>query len=589
MLFEAFKRNRAELADKASFLIAAGDRSVPITWRQFARDVETVAYLVETRAPRAKIGILGENSYEWMVAHAACLFAGAVAVPLEVTLAPEEIAERLRFVGATVLVHSSLYLERARAVGKLMPSLFVAGFGSKNTDRVMAAARAKFEAESTSVFDRPPRDENETAMILFTSGTTSKPRGAELTIAGISAFAAFAGAQLAMKPGDRSLMLLPLFHVYGICASYAMLVHGVAQGVCPDFRRIYDAVERFRANYCFLVPALADVLAAKIEQRGATAAQALGTPIDWVLVGGAPLSSATRERLQRLGVLALTAYGLTETTALYSIAPLASPHPGSAGRVCTAFGVETRVSDRGELLIRGPNVLKRYFGEPDRTAEVLSSDGWFRTGDLGQIDAQGFVHITGRASRTIVLSSGKKVAPEELEEKLLSIPGVKEVVVSGDGASREVRAEIFADLSEAAIRRRVADLNCLLPVHKRIRTVSVRNEPFPRTPSGKIAVAAAAAAVPPPAAPGEPTALLRMFRLVGACAFAALGVLLLNVLPQTLERLGVAFSGPAEIVWEFVEEFGEIALALFAIAAYFLSGRILRRRKAPDRARKGQP
>ena len=586
MLFEAFKRNRAELADKASFLIAAGDRSVPIAWRQFARDVETVAYLIETRAPRAKIGILGENSYEWMVAHAACLFAGAVAVPLEVTLTPEEIAERLQFVGASVLVHSSLHLERARAVGKLMPSLFVAGFGSKNTDRVMAAARAKFEAESTSVFDRPPRDENETAMIVFTSGTTSKPRGAELSIAGISAFAAFAGAQLSMKPGDRSLMLLPLFHIYGICASYAMLVHGVAQGVCPDFRRIYDAVERFRANYCFLVPALADVLAAKIERRGATAAQALGTPIDWVLVGGAPLSSATRERLQRLGVMALTAYGLTETTALYSVAPVAAPHPGSAGQVCKSFGVETKVSDRGELLIRGPNVLKRYYGEPGRTAEVLSSDGWFHTGDLGQIDAQGFVRITGRASRTIVLSSGKKVAPEELEEKLLSIPGVKEAVVSGDGASREVRAEIFTDLSEAAIRQRVDDLNCLLPVHKRIRTTSVRNEPFPRTPSGKIAVAAA---VPPPAAPVESSVSRRMFRVVGACAFAALGVLLLNVLPQALERMGVTFSGPAQIVWEFVEEFGEIVLAVFAIAAYFLSGRILLRRKAPDRARKGTP
>ncbi len=585
MLFEAFKKNRVELADKASFLIAAGDRSVPITWRQFARDVETVAYLIETRAPRATIGILGENSYEWMVAHAACLFSGAVVVPLEVTLAPEEIAERLTFVGAKALVHSSLYLERAHSVGRLMPGLLVAGFGAKGTDRVIAAVRTQFEAQGTSVFDRPARNPDETAMIVFTSGTTSKPRGAELTIAGIEAFADFWGTQLSMGAGGRSLMLLPLFHIFGICTAYLMLSRGVAMGVCPDFRRIYDAVERFRANYCFLVPALADILAAKIEQRGKTAVEALGTPIDWVLVGGAPLSQATHDRLQRLGILPLTGYGLTETTALYSIAPLASPRPGTAGLACRVNGTETRVSDRGELLIRGPSVFKGYYKEPERTAEVLSSDGWFRTGDLGRIDGDGYVHITGRASRTIVLSSGKKVAPEELENKLMSIPGVKEVVVSGDGASREIRAEIYTDMGEDIMRRRVDDVNCMLPVHKRIRQLVVRSEPFPRTPSGKIAVSRSvsdAEGVRMDMPSGH-----RVFRLVCVVAFTAVAVLLVNVLPWLLVRLGVSADGGWTRMAGWVEEFGELVLVLVAIFAYVISGRVMRRSRGTKKTKEG--
>ena len=126
-------------------------------------------------------------------------------------------------------------------------------------------------------------------------------------------------------------------------------------------------------------------------------------------MGGAPLSRRVYENLSALGVQTLTAYGLTGTTALYSIATLGDdPHVGSAGRACDLPGVETAVSVDGMLLIRGPNVFKGYYRDAEATAKVLSEDGWFRTGDYGCIDADGFVWVTGRASRTIVFSSGKK-------------------------------------------------------------------------------------------------------------------------------------------------------------------------------------
>ena len=331
--------------------------------------------------------------------------------------------------------------------------------------------------------------EPQTSMIVFTSGTTSKPRGAELTLKALESSCENWASAVPMEPGQRSLMLLPLHHIFGICTTYLMLSHGVALGVCPDFRRIYDAFERFRVNFAFLVPALAEILAQKIQQKGDSAEAALGKPIDYILTGGAALPRRTYEHLTALGVKTVTGYGLTETCALYSVTPVrGEPHVGAQGKVPSGLGVEAKVTDDGELLLRGPCVMKGYYKQPEKTAQVIDMDGWYHTGDVGRIDEEGFVWITGRASRTIILSSGKKIAPEELEEKLLSLPGIREALVTGEGESRDVRAEVYSALSEERTRQIIGELNLTLPVYKRIKTVVVRKEPFPRTSSGKIKV-----------------------------------------------------------------------------------------------------
>ena len=582
-LLEQFRQNRDEHPDEPAFLIAAGDRSVPITWREFAEDIEEIAWIVDHYAPGAVVGLLGENSYEWITAHAAGLFAGVTVVPLEVNLSAQEIVDRLAFTGATYLVHSALYVEKAREVERMLPGLVVGGFGSHKADELMAIARAALDMGDDSVFDLPERDEDETAMIVFTSGTTSKPRGAELTLHGIRTFSEFAERAFRFQPGARSLMLLPLYHIFGLCTTYAMLAHGVSLGVCPDFRRIYDAVARFRANFLFLVPALADILANKISQHGPSAETVLGTPIDWILVGGAPRARRPYERLMALGIRPLGGYGLTETTSLYSLAPVDDPRPGSAGLCCQGFGgMEAKVSEDGELLLRGPAVLKGYYKEPTRTADVLNADGWFKTGDIGRIDEDGYVWITGRASRTIVLSSGKKVAPEELEEKLLSIPGIHEVVVSGDGATRELVAEVYAVVSEDTVKRQIDVLNRQQPVHKRINRIVVRKEPFPRTASGKIQVrppnAALAVTAPAPLPPLPRTAVPKVptiptFNttprtwLFWSVLLVAVAVFLFNlaslVCPKLKDKLPDPISGLVDGT--------EILLSVFALLVVFVA------------------
>ncbi len=487
MLFEAFKRNREERPQAAAFLIASGDRSVSVSWRQFTDDVAVICRVIERHAPGAKIGILGENSYEWTVVHAACLFSGAVAVPVDPGLNASDVAARLKFVGASVLVHSALYAEKAHAAAALTPGLATGSFGSRKTDFFIAAVLKTFGLQPKTVWDRAAPDVGRTATMVFTSGTTFEPRAVELPIRAFETFIRSTERAVPMSPEQRSLMLLPLHHIYGVCVTYAMLVHGVALGVCPDFRRIYDAFVRFRANFAFLVPALADVLAAKIERHGKSAEEAFGQPVDWVMTGGAPISRRAYERLTALGIRTIAIYGLTETCACYSMTDLdEEPRPCSAGRVSRLPEVETKVSPEGELLVRGPNVMTGYYKMPERTAAAIDADGWFHTGDLGRIDADGTVWITGRASRTIVLSSGEKVAPEELEDKLHGLPGVLEALVSGDGEERQLKAEIYASVSEESVRRAVDALNRTLPVHQRIKSVALRTRPFPRTTSGKI-------------------------------------------------------------------------------------------------------
>ena len=577
-------------------MIAAGDRSIPISWRQFAADIEAIAWVIRKYAPGGVIGLLGENSYEWITGHAACVFSGATVVPIEVNLSAEEIAERLKFTGAMALIHSALYTEKAAAVKRLVPGIVIGGFGSMRTDYFIDQGRRALQKGDKGIFDMPPPDDMKTSMIVFTSGTTSRPHGAELTLKGMATFAEYTQTRLKMKEGDRSLMVLPLHHIFGVCTTYLMLSQCVALGVCPDFRRLYDTVERFRVNYIFLVPALAEILAEKIAQRARSAEEAFGSPIDWILVGGAPLPRRTYENLAAVGIQALGGYGLTETTSLYSIATFGDdPRVGSAGRACDLPGVETKVSGDGILMIRGPSVMKGYFREPERTAEVLSPDGWFNTGDIGRIDGDGYVWITGRASRTIVLSSGKKIAPEELEEKILAIPGIREVVVSGNGATREVRADVYAVVPEAHVRRSISALNVNLPVYKRVKTVVVREEPFPRTASGKISLsefvpkpADGAGRQMRPAEPGESggggvssegasrRAAKRRLRLpvlfVMGLSAAAIAVAALGLVPEILGHYGIEVPAAANALFEYIDVAGEILLGLIALVLILRMG-----------------
>jgi acyl-CoA synthetase (AMP-forming)/AMP-acid ligase II len=343
-----------------------------------------------------------------------------------------------------------------------------------------------------------------------------------------------------------------------------MLSAGVVLGICPDYRRIYDALVRFKADFVFLVPALADILAAKIEQRERIAAVSAVKLPEWICSGGAPLSPRTHERLKALGIKVVAAYGLTETTALFAISSLAEgARIGSAGKVCSLPEVETKVLSSGEFLIRGPNVLRHYYEEKD---SPLDSDGYFHTGDVGRIDEDGTVWVVGRLSRTIVLSSGKKVAPEELEAKILLHPGIDEVVVSGEGESREISAEIFASVPAEEVYSAISALNDSLPTYKRIKKVFIRKTPFPRTASGKISLAKKALKTKGRHAPAS-------WVMVGA-GIISLAVFAVEIVAQRFAS--VQESRTMSLVYGVNEAVQQVMLVLLAVALFVCAWKVSR-------------
>lgn len=562
MLFEAFRTMRREHGGEPAFLVAAGDRSIAISWREFTDDIAAVSFGIKKNCPGGVIALLGENSYEWMVAHAATVFSGAVVLPLDLNLSAQEIAARLSKTGAKVLVHSALHSEKAQKVKSLAPKTLVVGFGSAESDDFISAAKHALDGDAANLFDLEPPDVNRVSMIAFTSGTTSEPRGAELTLAGLECFAVTAAERMALSSRSRTLMLLPVFHIFGIAVTYASLAAGVALGVCPDYRRIYDAVVRFKADFLFLVPALADILASKIARRGRRVSDIPGFALEWICTGGAPVSPVTHEKLVSLGIGMYAAYGLTETTASYSMSDMREKTPcGYAGKVYTYPGTETKVSETGELLIRGACVFKGYYKDKVRTAEALDEDGWFHTGDTGEIDENGMVRVTGRISRTIVLSSGKKIAPEELENRISMYPGVKEVLVYGDGESREITAEVYASCPGGDVHEAISAMNRTLPVYMRVKRVVVRREPFERTASGKIAL------------PRSKTKRRISFdwksRLVAGVGFLALGVFVFDFVLDELLPCDIAKSGFLGTLRSWTDGVGDVLVAVFAFSLLF--------------------
>jgi long-chain acyl-CoA synthetase len=488
-LFEKFREHRLSHPEETAFMSAMGDRFLPISWKTFTDDIALVAEVIRVHARGKVVALLGENSYEWIVAHAACIFAGAIVVPIDINLSPEDIVFRLKKVKAAVLVYSSQFRHKAVAVKSLFGEINIARFSNIQTDSFLNLASQRLLAGNASIWDEPidPKNSERVSMYVFTSGTTSSPRAVMHSVSALEAFCEAASPRLQLKRSMRSLMMLPLQHIFGICTTYLMLAEGVHIGICPDFRRLYSDVERFRVNFVFLVPALAEILAKKISQHGVEELSA--NKLDFVLTGGAHLPRRTYEALTSLGIKVITAYGLTETCSMYSMDFRdGQVAPGSAGVSFADSQTQTKASAEGELLIKGPSVFKGYFEDEVSTQKVFTDDGWFKTGDLGKIDASNNVWITGRISRMIIFDTGKKVSPEEVESKITALPGIEEALVYSTGDDRVITAQIYSKLSKEAVEKLIFKLNRRLPVYMRIRELIIRDTPLPRTTSGKIKV-----------------------------------------------------------------------------------------------------
>lgn len=338
-------------------------------------------------------------------------------------------------------------------------------------------------------------DKDEPAAIFFTGGTTGAPKGAVLPHRALMRGAfngIFApGKQLAYH---RTVCLLPLSHVFGLIRStLSMLYIGSLWHSAEDTKAAITKLPMIRPTLLVLVPGLCDILYGLTKMYGV---QFLGGELKTIISGAANVPPRLISAFDELGIDLLAGYGMTEGANFTTGNKDVKTHPTSVGKVYPEQ--ELKIVD-GEICIKGDNVFLGYYNQSEQTSKVLSADGWLRTGDLGRLDEDGYLYITGRIKNIIILDNGENVSPEEIEEPFYKCAALKDCLVSEkeiDG-NKIIAIEIYPQIPafdgksweevEAFFKKLVEDINNTLPSTHRIQHITVRKEDFKRTGALKVA------------------------------------------------------------------------------------------------------
>ena len=441
-----------------------------------------------------RVAIISESRPEWLFADLAVLAAGAVTTPLYPTLTAEQIGALLEDSGASLaIVSSPALLDRVRAIPDRaaslraivvidppetmptgpIPMVSLAEVSAQGHRRILdgwGVAREFQEAAKRVQPDDP-------ATLIYTSGTTGEPKGVLLTHGNLVGNLESLHEVLDLSDEDLALSFLPLSHAFERIVAYVYLRHGVSVVFAESVDTIDRDLRLVRPTVLTGVPRVFEKMEARVLAAGRQLPAWRRVVLDWALgvarrrgkvlpegggpswwlrlqssladrlvfreirarlggrvryavSGGAPLPVELGRLFFGLGVPILEGYGLTETSPVISLMPLARVRFGTVGRPLPR--VDVGIADDGEILARGPNVMRGYYRRPDETAAVIR-DGWFHTGDLGAIDADGYLRITGRKKALIVTSGGKKIAIQPIEEALKAHALVAEAMVVGDG------------------------------------------------------------------------------------------------------------------------------------------------------------
>ncbi|MBI3252209.1 MAG: long-chain fatty acid--CoA ligase [Candidatus Omnitrophica bacterium] len=488
LLFEETVR---QFPDKQAFLFKQSGRYEALTWSQAAGKVRAVASALLRLGVKSgdRLAILSENRPEWAIFDLAVLSIGAATVPIYTSLTSSEIQYILSDAGVHAIavsnksllekivpIHRSLpalrrvvIFEAAAAVsgGELaIPVSLMTEWEKENPDPGLPRARGAVEADAI-------------ASVIYTYGTTGEPKGVLLTHDNFIQNLLMCRTALRMGPSDVHLSFLPLSHVFERLAGYYLMVHiGATIGYAENMDTVSGDLARVRPTFILGVPRFFEKIRARVleavEKAGpvrkalffwardlkkkkgpffklkhaiATALVykkfkgRLGGRVRFCVSGGAPLAKEIAEFFYDLDVLIYEGYGLTETSPVISANREDRFKFGTVG--IPLEGVRVRIAEDGEILTEGPCVMKGYLNKLQETADVLK-DGWFHTGDLGLIDPDGFLTITGRKKDLIVTSGGKKVAPRPIEELLESDPFIRRCVLFGEGR-RFITALIVPD------------------------------------------------------------------------------------------------------------------------------------------------
>lgn len=472
------------------------------TYTQFKNDSERCSAVLEVLGEQGKhIALIGTTSYEWLVSFFGIVNSGSVAVPLDALLSPKEQCDLINRADVTTLIYDKSKEETAKMAAVSCPELkHLICMGQADEVTSVAEQNGKKAYSFWEELDRqqpgfaymPEPDQLST--IMFTSGTTGKSKGVMLTHRNQAENATC--LDMKIEPGTVILSVLPIHHAY--CLSMDML-KGLSLGsvICinDSLLRVAKNITLFEPNMILMVPLMIETFAKKLEETSwipapLVRAKVFGKQFHTVCSGGAYLNPAYLDTFKKYGIQILQGYGMTECAPVISTNLSWESKAGSVGKLMP--NCEAKTVD-GELWVKGSSVMQGYYKMPKETEETLE-DGWLKTGDLGYVDEDGFVFLTGRKKNLIITKNGENVSPEEIENKISDSRIVNEVLVrDSEGV---IEAEIYPDY-EYATKKKIKDINAALqeiiddynkdaPLYKRVFKLKVRQTEFEKNTTKKI-------------------------------------------------------------------------------------------------------
>jgi long-chain acyl-CoA synthetase len=478
-------RNAVEAPDRVAFSRRTTEGWADVTAAQFLDEVRSVAkgLVAAGIEPGDRVGLLSRTRYEWTLFDYAIWFAGAVTVPIYETSSVEQVEWILQDSGArAVVAETPEHTARLKELRDRLVDLHHVWSIEDNAVAVLTTLGHEITDELVEE-RRTAAGPDSLATLIYTSGTTGHPKGCMLTHANFMFELTVAVAELhrLFAPDDdgtegaSTLLFLPLAHVFARIIQIGCVKAQVRMGHSADIKHLLDDLAVFRPTFILAVPRVFEKIFNTASQRAAADGKgrmfnraadvaiawsrgietgrtsllvraqhalfdrlvyaklrdALGGRCEHAISGGAPLGERLGHFYRGIGVNALEGYGLTETTAALTVNLPDAQKVGTVGRPLQ--GTAVRVADDGELVFKGGQVFQGYWHNDQATADAIDDDGWFHTGDVGEVDDEGFVRITGRKKEIIVTAGGKNVAPAVLEDRLRAHLLIDQCVVVGDG------------------------------------------------------------------------------------------------------------------------------------------------------------
>ena len=547
-VFEDFRIMTENVAKKFPDRIALSYRINPhdkepieVTYaeaRDYIRDMGTE--LINMGCTDKHVAIVGESSYEWVCSYFCLMSIGSVTVPIDKDLPADEIATIMNSAECEFVFYSAALEEKIEIIKEKVPPIKTyicmrnsSMEGAIDLPDIVKRGGEKYKNGDNSYYDYEI-DPDRLATIVFTSGTTGKGKGVMLSQTNI--VTDMTQGMYLFNVTPKTMCVLPPHHTYGSTVNF---VGHFSQGstiyLSSGLKYMLDEIKEQQPSHLVLVPLFVETIHKRIwstaeksgkagqlrllikfsnflRKIGIDARRSLfksvtgvfGGKLEMIICGGASLNQDIIDTFDSMGITILNGYGITECSPLVSCNRNKYQKKGSVGIPIIGEKVKIRNPDEngeGEICVKGPNVMLGYYKDPEATAAVFDEEGYFRTGDYGKLDEEGWLYITGRLKNMIILSNGKNVYPEEIESEISRVYGVSEVIVySGESKAQKnkqvIVAEIFPDYDALNMRgitdvqayfdEEIKNVNKRMVSYKAIKKVKIRDEEFKKNTSKKI-------------------------------------------------------------------------------------------------------